>query len=267
MSRFVKLVCGPESETLLSKYPNAFLLFCQIAMRAKWKDCPISGLKQGESWLGDWKAAGLKSKKTYEVAISRLATAGLVEFKRGNRGTVATITTSMVFDIAGDAKGKPEGTPTESQGVADGTPRETNKTERQKDGRQREEENEQPPALANDFTDTMPRNSAAELEALQKQINSLNPSWMKRPSFTRQELEELLANRRIMSEAPADDWKLLAAYLSARIDPDWPKPAFWQPDQRGLFIRQFSDVLSHADRWKRECIRRNDRTFNQALAS
>ena len=236
-------------------------------MRAKWKDCPISGLRQGESWLGDWKAAGLKSKKTYEVAISRLATAGLVEFKRGNRGTIATITSSTVFDIAGDTKGKPEGTPTESQGGADGTPRETNKTERQKDGRQREEENEQLPAFANDFTDTMPRNSAAELEALIKKINSLNPSWMKRPSFTRAEQEELLANRRIMSEADADDWKLLVDYLGAIINPNWPKPAFWQPDQRGQFIRQFSDVLSHADRWQRECIRRKDRTLNQAFTS
>ena len=123
------------------------------------------------------------------------------------------------------------------------------------------------PTSFEEFSDNMPMDSAKELEMLQRRINSLNPSWSKRPSFTRAELGELLSNRRIISEVPETDWKLLAIYMDATIDPNWPRPPYWQPDQRGKLISSFGDVLSHADRWKRECTRRGINIEPLAVAS
>lgn len=109
----------------------------------------------------------------------------------------------------------------------------------------------------------MPLHSATELEEIQKQINAIHPSWTKRPAFTRVELGELLSNRRPLAEIDLDDWRLLTKYMAAIINPEWGK--FWQPDNRGQFIAQINDVLTHADKWQRECIRRKVST--QILAS
>ena len=67
-SRFIALHCGYEVQTLLAAYPLAFLLLSQIAMRAKWKHCPITGLKAGQAFIGDWKNAEIHSEMACRAA-------------------------------------------------------------------------------------------------------------------------------------------------------------------------------------------------------
>jgi hypothetical protein len=108
---------------------------------------------------------------------------------------------------------------------------------------------------ANDkWTDSLPTANAKDFHELEAWINSLHPSWKKRPHFSRIEREELLANSRIFFDLTERDKALLARYIDVAIDESWGK--FWQPDQRGQLVRSVLDVLSHADRWEKECRKR-----------
>lgn len=105
-SWWIAMHCGEEIDSLQESYPSAFLLLCQIARRARWKDCQITGLRRGEAFIGDWKRAGLHSRKAYEVAKKRLEKCGLARFEGRNKGTVATLVDSRIFSITDDRRGK-----------------------------------------------------------------------------------------------------------------------------------------------------------------
>ena len=59
MKGFIKMQKSSEASDLRWKYPNAFLLLSLIAERASRADNLITGLKQGEALMGDFKKAGL----------------------------------------------------------------------------------------------------------------------------------------------------------------------------------------------------------------
>jgi hypothetical protein len=115
---------------------------------------------------------------------------------------------------------------------------------------------ESPPAEepSDDWSDQMPTETARDFAKLEAWINSLHPSWKKRPHLTRIEREELMANSKIFFDLTDRDKDLLARYMDAAIEESWGK--FWQPDHRGQLVRSVMDVLSHADRWERECRKR-----------
>lgn len=100
MKRFIALHCGDESAALLANHPNAFLLLTQIAMRAKWRDCPVTRLKAGQAFIGDWREAGIHSEMAYRHAKAVLSECRLAEFKGTNKGTIATLANSMIFSLS-----------------------------------------------------------------------------------------------------------------------------------------------------------------------
>jgi hypothetical protein len=100
MNRFIALHCGDETAALIAGHPNAFLLLTQIAMRAKWKDCPITKLKAGQAFIGDYQEAGIHSEMAYRHAKKVLADCGLATFKGTNKGTVASLENSTIFSIS-----------------------------------------------------------------------------------------------------------------------------------------------------------------------
>ena len=108
--------------------------------------------------------------------------------------------------------------------------------------------------IADDWSDRMPTDAANDFQQLETWINSLHPSWKKRPHFSRIEREELMSNSRIFFDLTDRDKALLTRYMDAAIEESWGK--FWQPDQRGQLVRSVMDVLSYADRWERECRKR-----------
>jgi hypothetical protein len=99
-TRFIALHCGEEAQALLEKHPNAFLLLTQIAMRAKWKDCPITGLKTGQAFIGDWRKAGLHSQMAYRHAKQCLTECQLATFQGTNKGTIAALVNARVFSVS-----------------------------------------------------------------------------------------------------------------------------------------------------------------------
>ncbi len=110
-TRWIALHCGEEAETLLARHPNAFLLLCQIAMRARWKSCPIKKLQAGEAFIGDWKDAGLHSEMAYRCAKKVLKDCGLAAFRGTNKGTVASLVSTAIFSITAPPNNGPENGP------------------------------------------------------------------------------------------------------------------------------------------------------------
>lgn len=94
---FVKLMRTPDVQELI-KYPYAFTLLALIALRARRRDCRITGLRAGEAMLGDYKSVGLTEQK-YRTALKRLRKSGIILTKATNKGTIARIMDVSIWDI------------------------------------------------------------------------------------------------------------------------------------------------------------------------
>jgi len=103
---FLMLMRSKEAEELMKK-PDAFMLLTQISMRAKRNDdfC-VSNLKTGEAFIGDFKNIGLTERR-YRTAKSDIQKFGLASFKATNRGTIAKLTDSRVYNINEDESDEP----------------------------------------------------------------------------------------------------------------------------------------------------------------
>lgn len=104
---FVGLHRGEQTNLLQKNHPAAFLLFCLIARRARYTEepCQLTGLRFGEALIGDWKEAGLTTRKSYRCALDRLKALRLCGFRRATtgarRGTVAILLPQGIFSING----------------------------------------------------------------------------------------------------------------------------------------------------------------------
>lgn len=100
MSRgFIKLNRA-EAIELLEEDPQAFLLLTQIALRARRADGEYSRmcLKTNQALLGDYTKAGL-TRQQYRAVQKRLERYGLAIFQSTNKGTIATLVSTAVYDI------------------------------------------------------------------------------------------------------------------------------------------------------------------------
>jgi len=96
---FLKLMKNKESMELLTNAPNAFLLLTQIALRAKrTNDFNVHGLTIGQALVGDYKSIGLTEQR-YRAAKAQLQSWGFATFKGTNKGTIANLINTRVFDI------------------------------------------------------------------------------------------------------------------------------------------------------------------------
>ena len=105
---FVKLIRGDAVRELLHD-PAAYALLSLIALRARWKNEGFSrhSLEPGQALVGDFHACGL-SEQQYRGAKQRLARWRLATFQATNKGTVATLTGTSVFDINADPRNDPD---------------------------------------------------------------------------------------------------------------------------------------------------------------
>lgn len=121
---FVALMRTPETEDLLRSH-DAFALMVVIALRARYTEGPhANGLERGQAWIGDWKDTGFSSEKSYRTAKKVLEKLGYVAFKGAstgaNRGTVATIMNSRVFDLFYGDRGEQTGGQVGERGASEG---------------------------------------------------------------------------------------------------------------------------------------------------
>jgi hypothetical protein len=123
MPGYIQLNRCETTEELL-KQPECFLLLTQIALRARrtgegWNP---HNLEVGQALIGDYKSIGLSSEKVYRNAKKRLENYKIVAFKGTNKGTVATLLNSIVYDINEETKGEQKGDPRATQGRTEGDP-------------------------------------------------------------------------------------------------------------------------------------------------
>lgn len=126
----------------LMKHPAAFVLLAQIAHRARRAaQFSSNGLLPGEALIGDFAGIGL-TRQQYRTATANLVKWQFVTIRATNRGTVARLIDTRVFDInAGEAtNGSTFKQPTGNH------PATTNKNERRE--RMKEREGFAPPALS-----------------------------------------------------------------------------------------------------------------------
>lgn len=129
---FLKLIRSPEYEYLIEHHPNAFLLLTQIAHRAKRKNENPDGLSAGQSFIGDYKKAGIATEKQYRTAKTVLVQRGHIKIvetrknrkqrategrpmgekraiERATNGTIVELLTTTIYDINFIIEGDREG--------------------------------------------------------------------------------------------------------------------------------------------------------------
>lgn len=95
---YIKLYRSDATNELL-KDKSAFMLFTQIALRARRTDIfNVSGLKPGEALVGDYRSIGL-TRQNYRTALNKLEKWKFITVKTTNKGTVATICNNAIYDI------------------------------------------------------------------------------------------------------------------------------------------------------------------------
>lgn len=103
MISYVQLLRSKETEELM-KYPAAFILLTIIAIRAKRTfNFNIHNLKIGEAFIGDYKTIGL-TEQQYRTAKKKLKEWGFATFRGTNKGTIATLTSSNVYNANFEAR-------------------------------------------------------------------------------------------------------------------------------------------------------------------
>jgi hypothetical protein len=104
---FIMFNRTPETDELLHD-PLAFALLAQIAMRARWRTAFSSnGLEVGEALIGDHKSLGM-TRAQYRTRVDRLEKWQLITTRTTNKGTIAKLISSFVFDINQTTKDHPE---------------------------------------------------------------------------------------------------------------------------------------------------------------
>lgn len=98
MSGFLKLTRGETVEDLLYNHPNEFRLLTIIAYRARRSKSVSGNLQPGEALIGDWKKMGF-SQQQYRTAKSNVQAWGFITTKATNKGTIAKLSSSTIFDI------------------------------------------------------------------------------------------------------------------------------------------------------------------------
>lgn len=88
-----------ELNELLKHEHNCFILLTQIAQRAKrTKDFSSEGLDINQALIGDYKTIGLTEQK-YRTAKNKLKKWQFVTFKTTNKGTIATLLNTSIYNI------------------------------------------------------------------------------------------------------------------------------------------------------------------------
>lgn len=96
---FVKMMRTPDILELIEASPLAFALAALVALRARFRPgVSLKGLNPGEAFLGDYAACGL-SEQQYRTAKGKLAEWGFATFRATNKGTVAKLIDTRLFDV------------------------------------------------------------------------------------------------------------------------------------------------------------------------
>lgn len=96
---FVKMMRSPDALELLERLPLAYALASVIALRTRFMPGQsLKGLNPGECFLGDHEKYGM-SRAQYRYALKQLKKWEFVATRTTNRGTIAWLTDTRLFDV------------------------------------------------------------------------------------------------------------------------------------------------------------------------
>lgn len=96
---FIKMSRDHAVEEVIKRDPKAWGLITIIARRARWAPgFNEHDLAVGEAFLGDFENYGM-SEREYRTRKQRLTQWGFATFKTTNKGTIAKLTDSRLFDL------------------------------------------------------------------------------------------------------------------------------------------------------------------------
>lgn len=98
MSRFIKYIPDSEISQFLESKPIANHLALIIAKRARRTKCLINNLEIGEAFIGDCSKIGI-TEQQYRTAKKQLAKINFATFRTTNKGTIAKLANTEVWDI------------------------------------------------------------------------------------------------------------------------------------------------------------------------
>lgn len=100
--RFIKYIPDSEISIYLESKPIANHLALIIAKRARRTKCTINNLEIGEAFIGDSGKIGI-TEQQYRTAKTQLAKINFATFRATNKGTIAKLVSTEVWDINTDA--------------------------------------------------------------------------------------------------------------------------------------------------------------------
>jgi hypothetical protein len=99
IGNFIMLQRSVQTLELIEHQPRSFLLLALIALRAKrTNNHPDRNLQIGEAYIGDYRAYGATRAK-YRRDIKCLEISQKITTRKTNRGTIAKMSASDIFDI------------------------------------------------------------------------------------------------------------------------------------------------------------------------
>lgn len=234
MAGFLKLTASEENIIWWAKKrPTAFFLLMIIAKRAKRsEDHPDKTLAIGEAYIGDFKSYGA-TEQIYRSDKKYLISNGQITIRVTNKGTIAKIDSSTLFDVNGSATNEPINTKsTEDQRTTNGQPT-TNKND--KIVRKEEEKN-------------MSTYSKREAEEI---LSYFNQKFEKNFKDTTTWID----NFRFWKAAGYDLDNMKAAIDNARLDEFWsdkftPTMLFRTRDTAGQKIDRIGDLMNKKQKKK-----------------
>lgn len=118
-----RAIRNPEAMELIAVSPNAFILAYTIAFRAQWSErFNRHGLALGEAFLGDHRQVSM-TEQEYRTAKRHLEKWGFATFKPTNKGTIAKLTDSRLFEVLlAGPNGQDNDRPTDNQRTGNGQP-------------------------------------------------------------------------------------------------------------------------------------------------
>jgi hypothetical protein len=146
---YVKMMRTQDILELLEHSPLAFALASLIALRARFRPgTSLKGLNPGQAFVGDYMACGM-SRQQYRTAKRHLANSGFVTFKSTNKGTVATLIDTRLFDVLNVAANHQinhpsNQQPTSSQPVTKNGKKEENEKKREENASEKPEYADRP---------------------------------------------------------------------------------------------------------------------------
>ncbi len=237
---FIKLMKSPATEELL-KYPDGYILYSQIAIRAWHGDgFNVNGLTKGEAFIGDYKSIGLTERR-YRSAKKKLEKWDLATFRPTNKGTIAKITSKIIFDVTMEHTDIPKSAPVTGKSQASDERLTTNKEYKNKEYKKRENISTPKPPKRVRLT----RN-----EKKSQRVNKNTPImirlgsiFLRPPDYLWSIYEAELLKKLNPSEK---DVELMEKFYRYKIDPDDRRePCVWKSDLEGL-LKYWSSQMDRA---------------------